>query len=248
MSASSVGHVSLQGRVGALSLDVAFDLPSGVTALTGPSGSGKSTLLRALAGLERLSGSIRIGEEVWQDCKRFQPTHRRPVGYVFQHAALLTHLSVRGNLDYGRRRAGTHAGDLDRVVALLALAPLLDRSTARLSGGERQRVALARALLTQPRLLLLDEPLSGLDAPAKAALLPQLFDVLSGLAIPAIYVTHDAQEVARGVDARLMLEAGRLVSRPKGPRPPAESLAGRSQGEVEALALAALQAGLSMRP
>ncbi|WP_174301844.1 ATP-binding cassette domain-containing protein [Caulobacter sp. S45] len=244
MSTAAAGEVRLQGRVGALAIDVAFGLPVGVTALTGPSGSGKSTLLRAMAGLERLDGAVRLAGEVWQDEAHFLPPHRRPVGYVFQHAALLPHLSVRRNLDYGRRRAGMEAHELDHVVALLALEPLLQRATSRLSGGERQRVAIARALLTRPHLLLLDEPLSGLDVEAKAELLPQLRGLFSQLAIPVVYVSHDREEVGRLTDTTLVLEAGRLASAAS-PAALAAELAGRSRAEIEALALAAIHAGLS---
>ena len=235
-------HVRLAGRLGALTLDVALHLPVGVTALTGPSGSGKSTLLRAVAGLERLRGAVQVDGEIWQDDGRFLPAHRRSVGYVFQHAGLLPHLSVQGNLDYGRRRSGVDTREVARIVALLGLAPLLERATSRLSGGERQRIALGRALLTRPRLLMLDEPLVGLDASAKAELLPQLKDVFAQLAIPVLYVSHDAEEVARLAGAMLVLKAGRLVSEPQLPPP---TLDGRSREEIEALALAALQAGLS---
>ncbi len=237
-------HVRLQGRVGELSLDVDFDLAPGVTALTGPSGSGKSTLLRAIAGLERLNGTVRIDEEVWQDDTHFLPAHRRSAGYVFQHAALLPHLTVRRSLDYGRRRAKVAPQEVADVVALLGLAPLLERATSRLSGGERQRVAIACALLTRPRLLLLDEPLSGLDTPAKAELLPQLQRVFSQLAIPIVYVSHDVEEVARLTRTVLRLRAGRLV---EAEASTTATLVGRPQAEIEALALAAIRAGLSPR-
>ncbi len=246
MSASAAARVRLQGRRGALSLDVAFDAPPGVTALTGPSGSGKSTLLRAVAGLERLAGMVSVSGEVWQDGGRHLPPHRRPVGYVAQHAALLPHLSVRRNLDYGRRRAGSGTEDFEQLVELLALAPLLERATLRLSGGERQRVAIARALLTRPRLLLLDEPLSGLDGPAKIELLPRLQSMFGQLAIPVIYVSHDLEEVRQIASATLRLDAGRIVLAPDPHRTSATSaLAGRSRAEIEALALAAIRAGLA---
>lgn len=235
---------SMAGRVGALDLDVAFTAAAGtVTALVGPSGAGKSTVLRALAGLERLAGEVRLGEAAWQDAAgRWTPPHRRAVGYVFQHAALLPHLSVRANLEYGRRRAGADLQALDRAVALLRLAPLLDRAPDRLSGGERRRAALARALVVRPRLLLLDEPLSGLDAEARAALLPGLRSVLEALAVPVVYVTHDATEVSGLAGATLRMRGGRLVREPE--RGAADPLAGRGPDEVRRLAEAALRAGL----
>src|SRR5262249_59340612 len=150
------------GTVGRFRLDVAFEAPArGITALFGPSGCGKTTILRCVAGLNRMPGRLVVGDDLWQDHEsgRFHEPYRRPVGYVFQEASLFPHLSVRGNLLYGRRRAlkmgAAEEIRLDDVVALLGIAPLLERATGALSGGERQRVALGRALLAQPRLLLL---------------------------------------------------------------------------------------------
>ena len=196
-------------------LDVALQLPGrGVTALFGPSGCGKTTVLRALAGLERAAGRVALGDEVWQDDARGQwlPTHRRPLGYVIQEAALFPHLSVRANLDYGRRRSGAaaQAFALDKVIDLLGIAALMDRRPATLSGGERQRVAMARALATAPRLLLMDEPLAALDAPRKAEILPYLERLHRALALPIVYVTHAMDEVARLADHLVLLEAGRV--------------------------------------
>ena len=197
-------------------LDVDLRLPAtGVTALFGPSGSGKTTLLRCLAGLERApAGSLVVAGTVWQDATTFLPTHRRPLGYVFQEASLFPHLSVRGNLDYGAKRAGCrHAGaDFQHVIDLLGIGPLLDRRPDKLSGGERQRVAIARALLTAPRLLLLDEPLAALDRARKNEILPYLDRLHRELDIPVIYVSHAPDEVARLADHIVVLEAGRAVA------------------------------------
>ena len=235
----------LTGRRGALALDVEVAAATGeVTALVGPSGSGKTTVLRALAGLERLDGRVQVGGEVWQGDDRFLPPHRRTVGLVFQNSALLPHLSVAENLRYGWRRAGRPQAELDRVVALTRTAPLLDRSPDRLSGGERRRVALARALATGPSLLLLDEPLSGLDAAVKAELLPELRTLFAALAIPVIYVSHDGAEVARMSDRTIRLHEGRTTTDP--PEPPDNDVLGSlSADEVRRLAAAALRAGLA---
>ena len=204
-------------------LDVTLQLPErGITALFGPSGCGKTTVLRALAGLERAAGRVALGDEVWQDdaTGQWQPTHRRPLGYVIQEAALFPHLDVRANLAYGRqrsaaaRRPGTGAAAagfaLDQVVDLLGIAPLMARRPATLSGGERQRVAIARALATAPRLLLMDEPLAALDAPRKAEILPYLERLQRSLALPIVYVTHAMEEVARLADHLVLLDAGRV--------------------------------------
>jgi molybdate transport system ATP-binding protein len=234
------------GTLGGFRLDAEFRLaPSGITALSGPSGSGKTTLLRCMAGLTRLPGSFYVGDEVWQDPHKFIAPHRRAVGVVFQEASLLAHLSVRGNLDYGARRTRAKAEiGFDDTVDLLGLAPLLTRSVANLSGGERQRVALGRALLSQPRLLLMDEPLSSLDAGAKAEILPYLERLHRSLAIPALYISHDAGEIARLADRVLYMQDGGIVAAPP-PEPGAATLKGLSAAERDALALAAIRAGLA---
>ena len=204
-------------------LDVALQLPErGITALFGPSGCGKTTVLRALAGLERAAGRVALGDDVWQDdaSQLWRPSHQRPLGYVIQEAALFPHLDVRANLDYGRqrsaaaRRPGNGAAAagfaLDQVVDLLGIAPLMERRPATLSGGERQRVAIARALATNPRLLLMDEPLAALDAPRKAEILPYLERLHRELALPIVYVTHAMDEVARLADHLVLLDAGQV--------------------------------------
>ncbi len=180
-------------------LDVDLALPGrGVTALFGPSGSGKTTVLRCMAGLERARGSLTVNGVTWQDATTFLPTHRRPLGYVFQEASLFPHLSAQGNLEYGLRRvpAAARRVSLEQAVALLGIGHLLDRSPDRLSGGERQRVAIARALALSPGLLLMDEPLAALDARRKEEILPYLERLHDELEIPVLYVTHAADEVA----------------------------------------------------
>jgi molybdate transport system ATP-binding protein len=197
-------------------LDVDLALPgAGITAIFGPSGSGKTTLLRAVAGLERVPGGrLVVGDECWQDGDRFLPTHRRPLGYVFQEASLFPHLSVRGNLEFGMQRAGRRpaGADFQDIVGLLGIGQLLDRRPATLSGGERQRVAIARALLTAPRLLLMDEPLAALDLARKQEILPYLERLHDMLEIPVLYVSHAPDEVARLADHLVVLEAGHAVA------------------------------------
>ena len=208
-------------------LDVDLDLPGrGVSAVFGPSGCGKTTLLRCIAGLERGAGRLDVNGETWQGEATFMPTHRRPLGYVFQDARLFSHLTVGGNLDYGMRRAfrrtaGADSRGFDSIVELLGLGPLLDRFPERLSGGEQQRVAIARALLTAPRLLLLDEPLAALDHARKREILPYLERLRDELEIPVIYVSHAADEVARLADHLVVMEGGRNAAQ----GPLAETLA-----------------------
>ncbi len=207
------------GVLGRFELDVAFEAPMrGITALFGPSGCGKTTILRCVAGLNRLPGRLVVGGDAWQDDGNgtFRQPYQRSVGYVFQEASLFAHLSVRKNLLYGYRRA-LKAGTpedvrLDDVVGLLGIAHLLDRATGALSGGERQRVALGRALLAQPRLLLMDEPLSALDRMTKEEILPYFEALHTSLSVPVLYVTHDISEIERLADYMVLLDAGRVVA------------------------------------
>jgi molybdate transport system ATP-binding protein len=218
-AAQRLGTMTLEARFalqrGAFTLDVDLALPPrGVTALFGPSGSGKTTLLRCIAGLERAQGRLAVDGEVWQDARQWRPPHRRPLGFVFQEASLFPHLSVRGNLHYGLKRAHrAHRADgasLDQAIALLGIGHLLERSPEGLSGGERQRVAIARALAVGPRLLLLDEPLASLDAQRKQEILPYLERLHAELRIPMFYVSHAPDEVARLADHLVVLAQGRV--------------------------------------
>jgi len=197
------------------SLDVDLRLPArGVTALFGPSGSGKTTLLRCVAGLERApQGRLVVDGEVWQDTGCWLPTHRRPLGYVFQESSLFAHLSVMDNLRYGRRRiSAAQRVSLDQATALLGIGHLLDRKPDRLSGGERQRVAIARALAVSPRLLLMDEPLAALDLSRRREILPYLERLHDELDIPVLYVSHAPDEVARLADHLVVMEGGRALA------------------------------------
>ena len=199
-------------------LDVDLQLPGrGVSALFGVSGSGKTTCLRAIAGLERAPGGyLQVNDAVWQDDARgiFLPTHQRMLGYVFQEASLFAHLDIRRNLDYGLRRVPVGKRKVDRrhVLELLGITALLDRMPERLSGGERQRVAIARALLTSPQLLLMDEPLAGLDLARKQEILPYLQRLHDALETPLLYVSHAPDEVAHLADHLVVLEQGRVLA------------------------------------
>lgn len=195
-------------------LDVDLKLPSrGTTAIFGPSGSGKTTLLRAIAGLEADAvGIVRIDGKAWQHETFRLPTHAREIGVVFQHTVLLPHLTVLGNLRFGWRRADAPPQLLETWIERLALGPLLSRRPESLSGGERQRVALARALATQPRWLLLDEPMSALDTERRAEILPYIEAVRRDAGIPVLYVSHAIEEVSRLADHLVLLEAGKVVA------------------------------------
>ncbi len=201
--------VALAGQVTRdFALDVKFDA-MGITALLGPSGSGKTSVLRAIAGLDLVPGAVSFKGNVWQDGATFLPAHRRQVGYVFQGAGLLPHLSVRQNLDFAAKRAPTGPFDRTDVIAATGVGPLQSRNTATLSGGEQQRANIARALLSQPQLLLLDEPLSGLDDCARGALLAALAVLLRAVGLPALYVTHDIAEAEQIANHHIWLDQGR---------------------------------------
>ena len=226
--------IDLRLRAGAFTLDLRETIAARTVALFGPSGSGKTTTLDAVAGLRRPDeGVIRIGRHVLFDSRRGVdvPAYERRVGYVPQDLALFPHLDVRRNVLYGARgRAaargpgvesvgergagggttgphGTHAS----VLELLEIDTLLSRSVDGLSGGERQRVALARALMTDPDLLLLDEPLAALDLGLRDRILPYLERVRDEIGTPTIYVSHVADEVRRVADWAVVLAAGRAV-------------------------------------
>ncbi len=195
-----------------------FELPlKGVTAIFGRSGSGKTTLLRCLAGLENdVIGQLSFNGQVWLKEKEQFPVHKRKLGYVFQEANLFQHLTVEQNLWYGFKRykwliKGKVTIHFKQVVAWLSLEPLLQRSPNTLSGGERQRVAIGRALLSQPKILLMDEPMASLDLYAKREIMPYLERLRDELAIPMLYVTHSPDEVARLADSVLFMEQGRIT-------------------------------------
>jgi molybdate transport system ATP-binding protein len=210
-------QVSIVKRRPGFTLEAAFTAPvPGVTALFGRSGSGKTTLVNIISGLLRPDeGTVRLGDEVLTDTRAqiAVPAERRGVGYVFQEARLFPHLSVAANLTYGTRR--TRAASFisfEEVVSLLGLESLLGRKPRRLSGGEAQRVSLGRALLSQPRLLLLDEPLASLDAARREEVLPYLEALRDRLRIPMVFVSHQFDEVLRLATHLVLLEGGRVLA------------------------------------
>lgn len=179
-----------------------------VMVLFGPSGAGKTTVLRAIAGLDRPdAGTIRCGDETWYDGATgiHWPPQQRRAGYLSQDYALFPHLTVRRNVAYGAR-----AGMPADLLARFGLANLADRYPGQLSGGQLQRVALARALAAEPRLLLLDEPLSALDAPLRWRLRNDLRQALASIEVPAILVTHDRTEALALGDSIAIMIGGRL--------------------------------------
>jgi molybdate transport system ATP-binding protein len=210
------GEPLLQGRVrarfGRFELDSSITLAErGISAVFGPSGCGKSLLLRWLAGLIQVrDAELSCGGELWQQGRKCLPTHRRGLGYVAQQPALFPHLSVRENLEFGYRRSQVRRVSPETVIEALSLAPLFGQPVDTLSGGQRQRLAIGRALLCSPRLLLLDEPLSALDRPARLAILRDLRRLQAELDVPMLYVSHAAEEIERLADHVLLMREGRL--------------------------------------
>ncbi len=196
------------------SLQVATQIKTeGVTGIYGPSGCGKTTLLKCIAGLEPVSqGEILFNQQPWTKNKRSLPIEKRSIGFVFQEASLFPHLNIQQNLDYGLSRSRKKAQQFkfDDVVSLLGIGELLHRETAFLSGGEKQRVAIARAILSQPQLLLMDEPMASLDQKSKSEILPCLKKLHKALNLPVIYVSHSAEEIARLADELIIMQKGRV--------------------------------------
>lgn len=199
-----------------LEIDATFDRP--ITGVFGPSGAGKTSLLDLIAGLRRpIAGMVQMDDAILFDAgaQLHLPPRFRRIGYVPQDLALFPHLSVRANLLYGYRRqvAESHDFTLPHVTEVMEISTLLERNVTSLSGGEQQRVAFARAILSAPRLLLLDEPMSNLDSRLKTRLIPFLHRIRDEFHIPFVYVTHDANELIALCDEVLVLEGGRLVER-----------------------------------
>lgn len=194
-------------------LEVAAALPADAVAVLGPSGSGKTSLLESIAGLRpKATGRVTIrGERVMDtDAGLRPPPERRRIGYVPQDACLFPHLNVGDNVRFGMARENG-APLFEEAVRILEIAPLLDRFPATLSGGERQRVALARAIATEPRLLLLDEPLAAVDPALRGRILPYLLRVRETLGVPFLYVTHNAGEARAVAEAAIVLRSGSVT-------------------------------------
>jgi molybdate transport system ATP-binding protein len=223
-------EVALHKRLGSFQLEVAFQVEGSRIGVFGKSGSGKSTLVTLLAGLERPDGGqIRLDGETLYDSRSgtCTPPERRRIGVVFQHAHLFPHLSVRNNLLYGYQRIPRKERKIDpeALCVVLGIEPLLERGVTTLSGGERQRVALGRAMLACPRLILMDEPLTGLDEGLKYQILPYLKAVFAEFGIPLLFISHSLNEMRLMSEEVLVFEQGRLAAQTS-----AEALARRLMG------------------
>nr|WP_300312305.1 molybdenum ABC transporter ATP-binding protein [Halomonas sp.] len=210
----TVLQLNVRKRLGNFVLNADLSLPGhGVSALFGVSGSGKTSLLRLVAGLDRPDdGAIYIGDRPLVDTRRgvFLPPHRRHIGVVFQEARLFPHYRVHGNLTYGMPASAQSR--FDDIVELLGIRPLLKRMPGTLSGGEARRVSIGRALLTNPELLLMDEPLTGLDGPRKQELLRYILSLTSELEIPIVYISHDPKEISAIADHLVLIENGSVTT------------------------------------
>ncbi len=199
-----------------LEIDATFDFP--IVGIFGPSGAGKTSLLELIAGLRwPAAGLVKLDDTILSDAstRRHLPPRLRRIGYVPQDLALFPHLTVRANLEYGHRRPNEEREPFTfpHVIAVMEIESLLERNVTKLSGGEQQRVAFARAILSAPRLLLLDEPMSSLDSRLKQRLVPFLLRIRDEFHIPLIYVTHDAGEITCLCEEVLLMKDGKITGR-----------------------------------
>jgi molybdate transport system ATP-binding protein len=203
-------------RLGDFALEISAELSGGITGIVGPSGAGKTTLLDVVAGIRRpTTGRVLMNDAVLSDAAQrlFVPTQQRQIGYVPQDLALFPHLSVRRNLLYGRNGGENSIVSVTHLTSVLEIESLLERSVEQLSGGEKQRVAVGRALLASPKLLLLDEPLSNLDAKLRAQILEFFRRIHSEFSIPMLFVSHQGGEIETLCHSVIALERGRRVER-----------------------------------
>ncbi|MZR30922.1 molybdenum ABC transporter ATP-binding protein [Sneathiella litorea] len=207
-------EIRLKKTVGRFHLNATFSAEHGLTAVFGPSGAGKTLLAKTLAGLVTPDeGHIEIGgRTLYNTAKNINiPVHQRHIGFVFQEHRLFPHYSVRGNLTYGRGpQRSSNPITFDKVVEILGIGSLLERKPASLSGGERQRVAIGRALLSHPKILIMDEPLSSLDEGRKAEILPLIEALKSEFDLPTLYISHSIEEITRLADTILLLDNGEM--------------------------------------
>ena len=197
------------------SLTIQLPIPlKGITGIFGHSASGKSTLLRAIAGLEQtLEGEITLADKKLVDTKQglYIKPEQRQVGLVFQNSRLFDHLTVMGNLKYAVKRCKNSQLSLDEIIKLTELTALLEHRVTELSGGQQQRVALARAILAEPKLLLLDEPLSALDQHSKTQLLRMMLTIQKKLNLPMLYVSHSLDELQQVCDTLIVMSKGKVI-------------------------------------
>jgi molybdate transport system ATP-binding protein len=207
-------EVRLRHQLGEILIDVDFQARTRLTALFGKSGSGKSSIIDMIAGLVRPSqGRVVVDDRVLFDSKLGVnvAVHKRRIGYVFQDGLLFPHLTVEQNLNYGRRFNGRLA-ETSHIISLLGLEALLKRKPINLSGGEKQRVAIGRALMSNPSLLLMDEPMASLDEARKAEILPYIEILRDQTKIPIIYISHSLEEVMRLAGDVVHIDGGRIIA------------------------------------
>lgn len=204
--------VDIKKRLPDFLLDVSFSIKQDIVVLFGPSGSGKTTILNSIAGLVHPdSGKIKLNDAVFfEEGKKPLPVQKRNIGYLFQDYALFPHMTVSQNVRYGLK-AG-HELRLDPLLSTVGIDQLMQKYPHQLSGGQKQRVALVRALATEPDILLLDEPLSALDADTRRQCQDELLRLHQMWNIPFLLVTHDREEAEKLADVILMIENGALVS------------------------------------